>query len=65
MAGILVPSAVTVPLRPQRGDADASWPVGRDERKGQSYRLRRVGLRKEMMHAFNLMFKNPHRPILC
>ena len=29
MAGTLVPSAATVHLRPQRGDADASWPVGR------------------------------------
>lgn len=40
MAGILVPSAAIVHLRPQRGDADASWPVGKSGREGQIYRTR-------------------------
>lgn len=37
MAGTLVPSAAIVHLRPQRGDADASWPVARRGREGQVY----------------------------
>lgn len=28
MAGTLVPSAAIEHLRPQRGEADASWPAG-------------------------------------
>lgn len=31
MAGTLVPSAAIVHLRPQSGDADASWPVSESE----------------------------------
>ena len=36
-AGTLGPSLATVHLRPQRGDAEASWPVGKSGWEGRFY----------------------------
>lgn len=46
MAGTLVPSAATVHLRPQRGDADASWPVGKSGRELDQEELKEKGINR-------------------
>ncbi len=52
MAGTLVPSAATVHLRPQRGDADASWTVGNSEREFIDQEERR----EKWINRFNSTF---------
>lgn len=64
MAGTLIPSAATVHLRPQRGDEDASWPVGRRRREGRIYKPGRTERKRDdkQVYTSSILHVTPNLP---